>query len=378
MIRPSSRRACITLGCAAAWFFGFHVAFEAGFRESLDRWSEPEFQFRRKVAAERLAAPPVEPGRRPLLAVMFGSSRTDGGFAGGVAEARFSAALGREVRALNFGFRATRAGRSLVDFGRLVRDGIVPDFVLVEASFVRLQEGPLEETLPQHARRLSGPDRAWLTACGFPVEDPLQEGAALWRHRANALTAVAPILAIDGYGGRWRDGVRDRWGGSTTTLAAASPEYRRAALAQTLRDYRADAPQVRCGGGLMAAMKALLLECRDRNIPTAIVLMPEGPTFRGWYEPGVAEAGRSQLFALAAEAGAEVVDAWTWFDDDAFLDLHHFLPQSAETFTARVVDQAAAAWRAKSRGSAPPSGPTEEGGAPRLARRPGAESSAPR
>ncbi len=80
----------------------------------------------------------------------------------------------------------------------------------------------------------------------------------------------------------------------------------------------------------------LLASCRQARVPAALVLMPEGPTFRSWYPAGTLPKVRGWLKQLCRENGAGFVDAEEWIGEDDFLDSHHLLRRGAEKFTERL------------------------------------------
>ena len=82
----------------------------------------------------------------------------------------------------------------------------------------------------------------------------------------------------------------------------------------------------------------LLDGCERRGIPSAVVLMPEGPEFRRWYRTGVHEEMVARSEPLTAQRSSRVIDAWLWIDrENGFRDSHHLLRDSAIEYTERLV-----------------------------------------
>ena len=72
-----------------------------------------------------------------------------------------------------------------------------------------------------------------------------------------------------------------------------------------------------------------------------LVLMPEGPTFRGWYSPETWQAVQQWLAQLSQKYDAPLVNAREWIDDeDKFQDSHHLLASGARIFTERLAREA--------------------------------------
>jgi hypothetical protein len=90
------------------------------------------------------------------------------------------------------------------------------------------------------------------------------------------------------------------------------------------------------------AWRDLLGLCRREGIPTALVVMPEGPVFRSWYPPRTWALVREFLDDLGREYRVGVIDARDWMAEEDFIDSHHLLPQAAELFSARLGHEALA------------------------------------
>jgi len=66
------------------------------------------------------------------------------------------------------------------------------------------------------------------------------------------------------------------------------------------------------------------------------VLMPEGPTFRGWYSPETLHDVQVWITQLGRENAAPVIDAREWMPEDDFGDSNHLLSGGADKFTERL------------------------------------------
>jgi hypothetical protein len=55
----------------------------------------------------------------------------------------------------------------------------------------------------------------------------------------------------------------------------------------------------------------LLADCRAAGVRAALLWMPEGPTFRTWYPPGVGPTVHDWLTAVAAAHGAALIERFS-------------------------------------------------------------------
>ena len=72
------------------------------------------------------------------------------------------------------------------------------------------------------------------------------------------------------------------------------------------------------------------------GLKVALVTMPEGSDFRGWYPPGSWAAIKQFLNDLEHEFEVPWINARDWVADDDFSDSHHLLPTGATVFTQRL------------------------------------------
>ena len=73
----------------------------------------------------------------------------------------------------------------------------------------------------------------------------------------------------------------------------------------------------------------------QHGIAVALLLTPEGETFRSWYSPAATLELEAFLNKLSADFGVPIYDAREWFDDTYFSDSHHLMPHGAREFTLR-------------------------------------------
>lgn len=88
---------------------------------------------------------------------------------------------------------------------------------------------------------------------------------------------------------------------------------------------------------MATAMHDALDLCRREGIPTALVLMPEGPLYRSWYTPDTHAKIQAFLQDLQQKHKVPLLDARDWIPEEDFNDSHHLLLHGAETFSDRMV-----------------------------------------
>lgn len=350
MPRPRPRRAFLSLAWGGGLLVALHASAPYWLPARLETYRDLDYVVRRdRWAARHGAAPTV---------AALGSSRMLHGLDGAAAAKELQAAFGQAPSLMNFGSPGGEAGRSLVYLGRLIRDRRTPDFALVEASPTFLGDGPLMETfLEETAERLSAADRAWLQQHGFPVDPariPDRRGPTLWAYRREALAALFPWAAIGDGGALWVYH-SDRFGSLLKLPHRYDAAQRAESLEAARKNFEPVLPTLRFQGPTFDALRATLDVCRGRGVRACLVVMPEGPAFRSWHPLPSRANARERLRDLAAQTGAALVDAWDWFDEEAFVDSHHLFQPAAAEFSARLARDAAAQWAKPPSQAGPPS-----------------------
>jgi hypothetical protein len=293
-------------------------------------------KLRRRVASRTTAA------GRPVTVVMFGSSRTLLGLDGRLLEDELAARLGRPTVAFNFGMPAAGPITNLVNLRRLLEAGERPDLVLIEVMPPLLAA---QQPVPQEYRfllpeRLLPAEVAVALTYGFPADDVR---GRWWQSALVPWYGLRfPILGRLASGWLpWAlrfDSSRnaDAAGWFPVLATSVSPEEYRRAVARTREEYRPMLEGLCFGGPPSQALRDSLALCRDHGARAALVLMPEGSDFRGWYPPGARAALAELLDGLSQTFGAPLIDAREWLGDDGFTDGHHLLPSGAVAFTRRL------------------------------------------
>jgi hypothetical protein len=330
---------------ALLWALLTFAAGQSLFALAMERWRpawrDREYGTKLGGLRRRLARQPGRP-----LALMLGSSRTFYGFRADRLDGR-PGPDGRPLVAFNFGLAAAGPLKQSACLQGLLDEGIRPDLLLVEVLPPLLNEPGRDRFCEENwlfVPGLSAADvwrlRPYVSHPGRFAHAWLRSRLSAWQtHRARILAdcgrcwlspgaPAAPLDRMDG--GGWVPAAR----------GADSAEDRRRAADVARRQYAAAFADFRIGDGPARALRDLLERCRREKIAVALVLMPEGSTFRGWYPPAMEESVGALLAELGRSYGATVIDARTWVEDRDFWDAHHLLPGGADAFSRRLADAA--------------------------------------
>jgi hypothetical protein len=278
----------------------------------------------------------TNPGRPLVLAL--GGSRVEWGLR---PDALPPLPGGPEPVVFNFGVGGAGPFAELLYLRRLLDAGVRPDGVLLEVAPPLLTvncAGP--EWLPVHrlawsdlplAARYRPDRRALLLEWGWARLAPCHS------YRFALLNALAP---------RWvpvdrRLNVQDAldtmddcgWGGRAYTAVTA--EERERNLEKARREYQDRLAHFAFEPAADRALREALTLCRERKVPAALFLMPEGSTFAAFYRPGARAAIDAYVAGLCRDFAVPLVDARDWLADDQFWDNHHLLAGGAAAFTRR-------------------------------------------
>jgi hypothetical protein len=286
----------------------------------------------------------------PTRVVVLGSSRTAAAVEPRAMEAAVAADTGRPCVAFNMGLQGDGPISQLVHYRRLRDADVRPDVAIVEllpSAFAWYLDPARNEDRPYDATILR-PDRLTRaeldTVCeyGFPPDDTRGE----WREatfnpwfgfRFQLLARVQPRWLPPGIVQHRKDigetGGWGPWDPVPPAVARQRVEEVRQAYASQLHAIRIDGPHVQ-------AFEELLRDCQRDGVRVAVVLPPEGSTFRAWYPPNVQAALVAFQDRLRREFGVRVLDARDWLPDGAFVDSHHVVRAWATPYTERLAREA--------------------------------------
>lgn len=326
---------------ALLWGLLFFAGGQVGLTWAMEQWrpelSDPEYGRKRARLQERMAEAPVH---RPLV-LALGSSRSAMGFRPDV----LGSADSQKPVIFNYALVGAGPVMELCCLRRLLADGIHPDVVLVESwpPFWYQEHGYAEENR-LHVNRLGWNDLCLL--CDYSVRsDELVR--SWWQARVlpgyfgrfvfmNLLVPcwLSPQNRMDS---NWRD--LDQWGWLECPYPRDAESYR-LRVEQAHQYYAPIFEQFRISEVADRTQRELLSLCQRERIAVALVLMPEGSDFRGWYPAPVQDQVDAYLAELKREFGTRVIDARTWTTDEDMLDGFHLIPRGAAAYTQRLVQEA--------------------------------------
>lgn len=274
---------------------------------------------------------------RPLIVVQLGSSRTGCGLRGKVASPDLSGRLGQPVLLFNMGLAGSGLISNRVNLECLLNDGVRPDLLLLEVLPPSLNEHWCSDFLPERfcvanlrreelpvVERLAVPPRS-----GLYWEWLANLSAPLHTHRIGLVSSFAPTILghnvrSDGYD-------IDEYGWQP--FPNVTPE-RAARQLQIARDsYFNYLQRFRMSVRTLEIMAETIELAKSQGIPVALVVMPEGPTFRSWYPPGVWQQIEKALSDLAKRHDALLINMREALPEEDFMDSHHLLEEGGAKFS---------------------------------------------
>jgi hypothetical protein len=343
--RTQARQARVAVVSGLILFALVQLGLAIGLESGLRQLRDPLYGGRLDRVRRRLRATPV----KPRTVMMLGSSRTQFAFRVGKSEEKsWSETLGHPVAAFNFGVRGGGSLTELLTWNRLRRDGARPNLLLVEVlpPLLSTRFPPTDYSeLLLPTDRLSWQDLPLIKRYAGNVRTGLRrDWLEFWplpwyAHRLSIVKLVRPDILPPAYRLGGGEGLDDN--GAPPALDApittVTPERRLRAIQCAREDYCARLTEFRLGGQQCEALRELLASCRRDGVSVALVLTPEGPTFRSWYPPETWQAIQEWLTQLSREYNAPLVNAREWIDDEhEFLDSHHLLTSGANQFTERL------------------------------------------
>jgi hypothetical protein len=337
-----ARQACVAVLSGLTLFVLIQLGLAVGLENGLKKVRDPLYGCRLDRVRRRFRTGPV----KPWTVLMLGSSRTQFAFRVGKGDEKaWAEKLGHPVAAFNFGVAGGGSLTELLTWGRLRRDGVRPNLLLVEVlpPLLAAQLPPqdyCEVFLPTD--RLTWQDLALVERYAGNARiglrrDWLESWSMAWyAHRLSLISLVRPDLLPLAYR-LAGDEALDESGAPRFVEAPVTPEQRLRATQRAREEYRPRFTGFHLGGAQCEALRELLASCRKEGVSVALVLMPEGPTFRSWYLPETWQAVQEWLTQISREYNAPLVNAREWSDDeDDFMDSHHLIPSGQAKFKERL------------------------------------------
>lgn len=319
---------------AVLLFVTLFLVSQAALAMAAERWApalrDPTFAARRRLLLDCVR----ESAGRPLI-LAFGSSRVETGLQPDVLNEPGDGPL-----VFNFGLTGAAPIQEWLAFRRLLDDGVRPRTVFIEImpalfsdwrpvgeSLVpsKLSLGDLADLAP-YARNGAELWKGWLAARAVPVYGS--------RFVILSLTVPNWLMHASRTDYLWND--LDRWGAGRLPPIVATPKARLAGSERARDEYAHRLNTFSVAPGPAGLLYRFLDDCRERKIATAIVLMPEGPSFQKLYPPEALIRLNRFVRDLHDSTGVPLIDARDWVPESAMYDGHHLLPDGAAIFSARL------------------------------------------
>jgi hypothetical protein len=272
--------------------------------------------------------------------LFMGSSLTAHGMKADVVDEPVSAALGRTVIGFNLGTNGSGPFTQLVYLQRLLRRGAKPDLVILELSPIfydfpdalnDIERFPAQvlnrsdlDTVARFARKPDDLREEWWRCCAVPIHG----------HRLTILNQTAQIMVpfadrvelsddMDTHGWRRRE--------------APAPAEHADILERVKQGFGPRLAKFEVGGPPVHVLRELAGLLAEEQIPTVLVVMPEGPLMRSLYASGSLDSLMNEFAEVGGKHGFPLIQARSWFGEDKFIDSYHLTDQAARDFTERLV-----------------------------------------
>ncbi|MFN4261421.1 MAG: DUF1574 family protein [Gemmataceae bacterium] len=333
--RPARGALLWGIGLFLASQLVFALLLEAG----LTKLNDPEYEHRLALLRARLSE---APSQRPLMLVL-GSSRA----AMGVCPDRLTPPHPDSSAPLIFNFSLLGSGpvMELMCLRRLLDDGIRPDAVLIECwpPFLNQEKHNAEEQRFDKSRLRWGDvallDRYWSGEGRIRREWAAARAVPAYSSRFVILNRYLPkwLPWYRRVHGTWTN--LDPWGWQACADPEANDAMYRARVEIARQFYEPVLQDFHISPIADQALRELLTLCRRERIGAALVILPEGSTFRSWYPASVRARTDVYFASLCQEFHVPLVDARDWIADGQFYDGFHLLPQGALAFSERLRQQ---------------------------------------
>jgi hypothetical protein len=284
---------------------------------------------------------PHRPGT--LVAVQIGSSRTECGIRGQAAEPWLSERLGRPVVLYNMGSCGSGPAANLINLRRTLNDGIRPRLLLIEVlppllltDDERLAELNAERMPASELRHdeaalvasLAGPVRPYLWG-----EWLLDQAVPANTHRQTLMSMFYPTLLT---AEARRDGFRSADESGYVPPKRLDRKESARALEFARESYEAALHDHHLSRRRLGLIGRTIEEARREGMAVALVVMPEGPTFRSWYPPGKWEAILAAVEEVARRHDTPLINLREALDEEDFFDSHHATKEGAAKLTLEL------------------------------------------
>jgi hypothetical protein len=308
---------------------------------------EPQYGHKLAILKGQLG----QPAPRPLV-LLLGTSRT----AYGVQPHALASLPAPDRTApdepliFNFGILGGGPVYELLHFRRLLEAGIHPQAVVIEIHPALLNLPP--EFLPVQTPPVeycNAHDMTLLCGCFGHEPSTWQEwlccrAEACYRFRCEMVRRLAPrwlpdqrpnVYAVEKTtSSGWLPGP---WSTPPDAVRQANAKVVRQVYAPCYRDFAISERPDR-------ALREVLALCRQENIVSALLLMPESDELRDEAVTAAQPQVERYVWRLADEYGSEVFDASRWCENSDFVDGQHLLPEAALRLSERLGRRVLDSW----------------------------------
>lgn len=334
---------CLAFFLASQLALGFYL------HRSRPELCDPVFGDRIRLLKEKRAADPTAP-----LVLILGSSRAMNGIAP-AALPPWPSEAGSKPLIYNFALSGSGSMRVLMMFRRIVKEGIRPDYLVIE-------------TWPP----------MWAEAGGFDEKQIIAQDDLHWsdvpllcRHLPNKVDILArtlrgSLVPVVSYRGRllyaaaqfllprqqaWQTANElsnwhsfDGTGWVPVLKEPTSAEEWRTEMARGKLVVHQLLNPLCIHPSSDRALRDLLDECKKFGIRTALLLMPEHSECRKWYSMQARKLVSDYLDGLRGKYPVPVVDTRDWLGDDQFSDCCHMARRAAAPYSLRFGREALYPW----------------------------------
>ena len=291
---------------------------------------DSEYRARADLLRARLAADPDGP-----LFLVVGSSRLVTGFTPETLPP-LQTHDGRPITAFNMARTGSGPVSNHLMLARLFRDGVRPEWVLVELM----------------PALLTGEDAAKIAQrCGardLPIAHPYMPAGKLYPEYLRERTSHLPELIRRAWAPADPSASYGPLGGYRRLRDYIDPLTQEVLIREQVICYRPLLQAFRVAASADRAVRETVRLCRDHGAKVGFLMTPEGRGFREMYGPGCEQRFVDYVTGVGRELDVPVTDARDWLGDDDFIDYHHPFRRGATTFTARlardVLGPAVAGW----------------------------------
>jgi hypothetical protein len=312
-----------------AWSLGLFWVIFFALTAVLDRAVPERYDPEYAARIDRLRTVRVEHPGRPLV-LALGSSRMAMAFAPELLPP-LTAADGRPVTAFNFSHVGAGPIYVRMTYDRLLREGIVPDAVVLELMPAFL----VEEWRKVYTEAAAAGDIELL--CRYVP--PSRIHSAYARGRLLGARSQRQVFSswLTGSEAGSPDDTLGPLGGETKRLRDTVEPWEAAeGVRRSAAQFGGFLEHFEVDPGADRAVRDLLTDCRDRGVPAVVLLSPESTEFRAISPAATQAAVTEYLRRLAAATGAAYVDAREWLPDDRFADGHHVTRAGQQLFTRQL------------------------------------------